>query len=144
MKFTDERFVPYLRLAEKYTMPVQVHTENDGLADPAFVAEVALLFPSVTFIMVHMGLNTDNGEAMDIIRANDNVYGDTCEVKNEKVIEAIKRCGSEKILFGTDAVVHGIDTYRRYMPLVDLIRQSCSPEEAENVLFKNCRQLYNL
>ncbi len=144
MKFTDERFVPYLRLAEKYNMPVQVHTENDGLADPAFVAEVALLFPSVTFIMVHMGLNTDNGEAIDIIRANENVYGDTCEVKNEKVIEAIKRCGSEKILFGTDAVVHGIDTYRRYMPLVDFIRKSFSLEEAENVLFKNCRRLYNL
>ena len=144
MKFTDRRFTSYLRLAEKYNMPVQVHTENDGLADPAFVAEVAPLFPSVIFIMVHMGLNTDNGEAIDIISSNDNVYGDTCEVKNEKVIEAIKRCGSEKILFGTDAVVHGIDTYRRYMPLVDLIRQSFSLEEAENVLFKNCRRLYSL
>jgi len=144
MKFTDKRFVPYLRLAQKYDMPVQVHTENDGLADPAYVAEVALLFPSVNFVMVHMGLNTDHGEAIDIIKANKNIYGDTCEVKREKVIEAIKKCGSEKILFGTDAVVHGIDTYERYLPLIDLIRQHCSEEEAENVLFRNCRRLYML
>ena len=144
MKFTDERFVPYLELAEKYNMPVQVHTENDGLADPAYLAEVARLFPSVRFIMVHMGLNTDNSEAMDIIRTNDNVYGDTCEVESGRVMEAIRECGSEKILFGTDAVVHGIDTYQRYMPLVDLIRKSCSVEDAENVLFKNCQRLYRL
>lgn len=144
IKFNESRFLPYLKLAEKYDMPVQVHTENDGLANPAYVAEVAGRFPSVKFTMVHMGLNTDNREAIDIIRTNGNIYGDTCEVKIDNVISAIKICGSEKILLGTDAIVHGIDTYERYMPLVDLIRKEFSREEAENILYRNCMRIYKV
>ncbi|MBN1388592.1 MAG: amidohydrolase family protein [Bacteroidales bacterium] len=144
IKFNDDRFIPYLRLAEKYNMPVQVHTEDDGLANPAYVTEVASVFPAVKFIMVHMGLNTGNGEAIDIIMNNDNVYGDTCEVKTENVIKAIKKCGSEKILFGTDAIVHGIDTYKHYLPVIENIKNNFSENEADNVLFRNCIRLYNI
>jgi predicted TIM-barrel fold metal-dependent hydrolase len=144
IKYTDSRFIPYIKLAEKYDMPVQVHTEDDGLANPAYMAEVAAQFRSVKFIMVHMGLNTGNGEAIDIIRNNDNIFGDTCEVKTENVIKSINECGSEKIMFGTDAIVHGIDTYERYLPLIESIRNEFSQEEADNVLFRNCIRLHNI
>ncbi|MEA1887409.1 MAG: amidohydrolase family protein [Bacteroidota bacterium] len=144
IRFRDDRFIPYLELAERYDLPVQVHTENDGLADTAYIAEIAVKFPSVKFIMVHMGLNTGNSEAINIISKYDNVYGDTCEVKIENVINAINECGSGKILFGTDAIVHGIDTYERYLPLIKTIRKNLSWDEAENVLFRNCIRLYKL
>jgi len=144
IKFTDDRFRPYLDLARKFNMPVQLHTENDGLSDPAFVAEMTALYPDVRFVMVHMGLGTHNSEAIGIIRNNDNVYGDTCEVKINNVIKAIIECGSEKILFGTDAIVHGVDTYEQYLPLIESIRNNFSKEEADNVLFRNCMRLYNL
>ncbi|MDT8402554.1 MAG: amidohydrolase family protein [Bacteroidales bacterium] len=144
IKFNDDRFIPYLALASRFKLPVQVHTEDDGLANPVYIAEVAARFRSVKFIMVHMGLNTGNGEAIDIIRNNDNIFGDTCEVKSDNVIKAIRECGSKKILFGTDAVVHGIDTYERYMILVEHIRNVFSKEEVENVLFRNCMRLYGI
>ncbi|HDZ42256.1 MAG TPA: amidohydrolase [Bacteroidetes bacterium] len=144
IKFIDDRFCTCLEMASKFKLPVQVHTENDGLADPVYIAEMAVRFPGISFIMVHMGLNTDNDEAINIIKDTDNIYGDTCEVKSEKVIEAIIKCGSEKILFGTDAVVNGIDTYAKYMPLVDLIRNTFSKEEAENVVFRNCMRIYKV
>ena len=79
-----------------------------------------------------------------IIRSRDNVYGDTCEVNTENVIKAINKCGSEKILFGTDAIVHGIDTYAMYMPLVEQIRKNFSKDQAENVLFRNCQRIFNV
>ena len=144
IKYTDDRFMPYIELAVKYNLPVQVHTENDGLSDPAFVAEMAALYPDIRFVMVHMGLGTDNSEAIGIIRNNSNVYGDTCEVKINNVIKAIDECGSEKILFGTDAVVHGIDTYQRYLPLIKSIRANFTGEEADNVLFRNSVRLYRI
>jgi len=144
IRFTDDRFKHYIRLAERYDLPVQVHTENDGLANPAYVYEVAVQFPSVNFVMVHMGLNTGNDEAIHFIRYNNNIYGDTCEVKTENVIKAINEFGSEKIMFGTDAIVHGIDTYGCYLKLIDSIRNQLSQEEADNVLFRNCQRLYNL
>ena len=144
IKFTDERFKPYLELTEKYDMPVQVHTENDGLSDPAYVGEQADKFPEIKFIMVHMGLNTDNSEAINIIKDHDNIYGDTCEVKTDNVIRAINECGSEKILFGTDAIVHGIDTYERYLPLIESIRSAFRRDDADKVMFKNCIRLYRI
>lgn len=144
IEFTDERFKPYLELAEKFDMPVQVHTENDGLSDPAYVVEQAGRFPEIKFIMVHMGLNTDNSEAINIIKDHDNIYGDTCEVKTDNVIRAINECGSEKILFGTDAIVHGIDTYARYILLTEHIWTILNKIQAENFLFRNCMRLYKI
>ncbi len=140
--FNDTRFQPYLKLADRLNMPVQVHTEKDGLSDPSYVAEVAAAFPDLDFVMVHMGLNTDNIEAIRIIRDNANIYGDTCEVGIDKVFEAVEVCGSEKILFGTDAVVHGTDTYARYQPLIDALRIRLSKKDADNILYANCLRLF--
>lgn len=142
IKFTDHRFRPYLDLARSFTMPVQVHTENDGFSNAEYVADIAGVCTDIDFVMVHMGLNTDNKEAIEIIRNHDNIYGDTCEVKHENVIRAIEECGSQKILFGTDAVVHGIDTYVRYLPLIELIRKTFPEEAGANVLFKNSKRLF--
>jgi len=144
MKFTDDRFRPYLDMARKFEMPVQVHTENDGFSDLKYVAEIASVYQDTDFVIVHMGLNTNNEEGIRIVQAHQNIYGDTCEVKHKNVIRAIDECSSEKILFGTDAIVHGIDTYAGYLPLVDRIRTNFSLEQAENVLFRNCQRIFNL
>lgn len=142
LMFTDKRFLPYLELADRLNMPVQVHTENDGRSDPAYVAEVAAGFPELDFVMVHMGLGTDNKEAINIIRDNANIYGDTCEVEIDNVFKAVDVCGSEKILFGTDAVVHGKDTYKRYQPLIDALRNRLDKKDAGNILYANCLSLF--
>ncbi|MBS0011459.1 MAG: amidohydrolase family protein [Bacteroidales bacterium] len=144
IKLTDDRFTPYLELAASFNLPVQVHTENDGLSNVNYVEDIAATYRDTDFVMVHMGLNTGNGDAMNIIKKYDNVYGDTCEVKHDNVIRAIRECGPDKILFGTDAIVHGIDTYARYMPLLELIRSNFSREEADNVLFRNCRRVFHV
>jgi len=142
MSFRDERFLPYLKLADNLSMPVQVHTENDGRSDPAFVEQVAADFPGLDFVMVHMGLNTDNTEAIRIIRDNANIYGDTCEVEIDNVFKAMEVCGSEKILFGTDAIVHGTDTYKGYLPLIHELRSRPDKNDADNILYENCLRLF--
>lgn len=140
--FNEARFQPYLELADRLRLPVQVHTEKDGLSDPVYIAEVAAGFPGLDFVMVHMGLGTDNSEAIDIIRDNANVYGDTCEVNIDNVFKAVEICGSEKILFGTDAVVRGVDTYERYQPLIEALRSRLDKTDADNILFGNCQRLF--
>ncbi len=140
--FNDVRFQPYLELADRLNMPVQVHTEKDGLSDPSYVAEAAAAFPDLDFVMVHMGLGTDNLEAINIIRDNANIYGDTCEVEIDNVFKAVEVCGSEKILFGTDAVVHGTDTYKRYQALIEALRSRLNKKDADNILYANCLRLF--
>ncbi|MFW9993984.1 MAG: amidohydrolase family protein [Candidatus Odinarchaeota archaeon] len=144
LPFTDGRYRPYLELACRFQLPVQVHTENDGNSNVRYVHEAALAYPEIPFVMVHMGLNSDNSEAINLIKKTDNLYGDTCEVEMERVLKAIDVAGSEKILFGTDSVVHGIDTYGRYLPLVKTIRENFAIEQASNVLENNSIRIHNL
>lgn len=144
LKFTDKRFWPYLEMAVRLNLPVEVHTENDGRSDVKYVGKMASLFPELKFIMVHMGMNTDNAEAISAINKFPNLYGDTCIVKHDNVIIAIRECGSDKIMFGTDSTVNGIDTYDRYLPLIDKIRNTFSEKDALNVLGLNCMTVFNL
>lgn len=144
LKFTDRKYYPYLEMAVELGLPVQIHTENDGRADVKFVEKMASIFPEINFVMVHMGLNTDNNEALLLIRNSSNIFGDTCVVKHENIIKAIKECGSEKILFGSDAIVNGIDTYERYFPLIEKIKNSFSEKETANVLGLNCFRIFSL
>jgi predicted TIM-barrel fold metal-dependent hydrolase len=144
LKFTDRKFYPYLEMAVNLGLAVQVHTENDGRSDVRFVGKIASIFPEIKFVMVHMGMNSDNNEAISLISNSANIYGDTCVVGHENVIKAIRECGSEKILFGTDSIVNGIDTYERYLPLIEKIRSTVSEKEASNVLGLNSMTLFNL
>lgn len=144
LKVTDRRYYPYLEMAVRLNLPVQIHTENDGRSDVRFVGKIASIFPELSFVMVHMGINTDNEEAIKLIAGTEKIFGDTCVVQHENVIKAINECGSEKILFGTDAVVNGIDTYERYLPLIENIRSVFSEKEASDVLGLNCIRIYHL
>jgi predicted TIM-barrel fold metal-dependent hydrolase len=144
LKFTDKRFYPYLEMAVRLNLPVQVHTENDGRSDVKFAGKMASVFPELKFVMVHMGMNSDNTEAISLIKSFPNLYGDTCVVKHDNVLKAIAECGSDKILFGSDSIVNGIDTYERYLPLVEQIKERYSEEDASKVLWKNCMTIFNL
>ena len=144
LKFTDRRYYPYLEMAVRLGLPVQVHTENDGRSDVKFVGKMASIFPELKFVMVHMGMNSDNSEALSFLRNSSNIWGDTCVVKHENVIKAIKVCGADKILFGSDSIVNGIDTYERYIPLIEKIKEAFPEKEAAKVLGLNCRTIFNL
>jgi uncharacterized protein len=144
LKFTDRKFYPFLEMAVNLGFPVQVHTENDGRSDIKFVGKIASIFPELKFVMVHMGMGTDNQEAISLIKNTSNIYGDTCVVKHENVIRAIMECGSDKIMFGTDAIVNGIDTYKNYIPLINKIKEIFSEREAKNVLSSNSMTIFNL
>jgi len=144
LKVSDKKLYPYLKVAKKYKLPVQVHTENDGKSNIKYLCEVLERSNDTIFVLVHMGLNTDNSEAIELIRNNDNLYGDTCLVEKRNVLKAIIECGSDKILFGTDAIVNGIDTYQEYLPVIEAIKKHFTKEEADNVLALNCKRIYGL
>jgi uncharacterized protein len=144
MKFTDRKFYPYLEMAVRLGLPIQVHTENDGRSDIKFVGKMASIFPELKFVLVHMGMDTDNLEAISLIKNAPNIFGDTCLVKHENVMKAIRECGSDKILFGTDSIVNGIDTYQKYIPLIEKIKETFSETDAKKVLGLNSMKIFSL
>ena len=111
ISFDDSRIEEYIKLSKKYNLAVVSHTASDNCSKPQKVYNMALKYPSVKFVMVHMGLETDNEEAINLIAKLPNLYGDTTWVNPKNAIKMIKVCGEDKLLFGTDNPIDGVDTY---------------------------------
>ena len=91
-----------------------------------------------------MGLGTDHKNSFKYISKLDNLYGDTTWVSYTDVIEAVKFCGSEKILFGTDNPVDGKDTLKAYQPTFSNLKNILKNEDYENVMYKNTKRLFKI
>lgn len=143
---------PYLELAERFDLPILVHTGTSPESTCQSVYECAVKHPNIKFILGHMGLGTDNSEAIKLIKKQQNLYGDTAWVPIESTVKAIKECGADKILFGTDNTIDGVDTlavnpfgerslYQQYFnELKELITQ----EEYAKLMYKNSIKLFKL
>ena len=152
ISFNSPQVEEYIKLAESFNLPMLVHTGNTTECSCMGVYEMAVKYPDVNFIMGHMGLGTDNHEAIELIKKQKNLYGDTAWVPLESTLLAIKECGIDKIMFGTDNPIDGLDTmglnpkgepslYQQYFnELKDLISQ----EEYEKLMYKNAIKFFNL
>lgn len=140
LPFTVENYRAYLDLCRELALPFCIHSQPDGYANIKLIAAAARQYPQVNFVAVHMELGTNHRAAMQMIRDCSNLYGDTTLVEPADVAAAMETCGSEKILFGSDAVVFGENSYARYAPLKELI----SGEAAEKLFCGNAQKLFGL
>lgn len=149
---TEKRVIPYLELAIKYHLAIVSHTGGCEAASPTHLYEAAKLYPSIPFVMVHMGLGSDNKEALELLGKADNLYGDTTWVPMETTIEAIKRYGSKKMLFGSDAPIDGLDTYfcnpkgerSIYQDYFHVLPEKIDTEAYEDLMYRNAVNLFGL
>lgn len=143
---TDARVEPYLTFAAERKLPVLVHSAADEWSQPKFVYEAAKANPTVNFIMAHMGLGTDNEEAVELIGSLPNIYGDTAWVKPESALKLIKKYGAHKLLFGTDNPIDGVDTYAHpfYKEYFNEFKNNVSPDDYKLIMHANAERLFNL
>ncbi|SCN25967.1 putative metal-dependent hydrolase of the TIM-barrel fold protein [Clostridium sp. N3C] len=141
---SDLKCEEYLKFAQKHKIPFVVHTAADEKSHVRHVYLMAKKYPDIDFVMVHMGLGTNNLEAIEYISQLDNLYGDTTWVSLENTLMAIKKCGSEKILFGTDSPIDGINTYDKYLELMEGLKKKLPKKDYENVMFRNAIKLFKL
>lgn len=152
VSINDDRLNPYIEFAIKHNLPFSIHTSSDEMSNPKEVYKAALKYPECKFIMVHMGLGTDNQEAIDYLEKCNNLYADTTWVSVKSTLEAIKRCGSDRILFGSDAPVDGVDTYycngagqrSLYQEYFNEFKELVSLDEYQKIMYKNAIKLFNL
>jgi predicted TIM-barrel fold metal-dependent hydrolase len=144
LRFKKENYIDYLKMCERLDWPVCIHTEQDGYSNVEYVYEVAKQFPNIKFVMVHMELSTDHRNAIQLIEKLPNLFGDTTLVDLQTVQKAITYCGSNKILFGTDAPVFGESSYKRYDNYLQQLKLFFSQEEIENVFYQNAKNIFHL
>ena len=152
LKFNSKEIEKYIKLAQKYSLPVLTHTGDTLCDDVNLVYEMAEKYRDVNFVMVHMGLGTDNSEAIELISKLDNLYGDTTWVSVESTLKFLEVCGDDKILFGSDAPIDGKDTYldngkgdrSLYQAYFNEFKDMVSKETYQKIMYKNAMKLFNI
>lgn len=148
----DDRLEPIYRLAAEYDLPIVSHTGGCEEARSVHLYHAAKRHPELSFVMVHLDLGTDNSEAIELLGKLPNLYGDTTWVPVKSTLEAVRRWGSEKILFGSDNPIDGRDTYLHnktgdrslYQEYFNEFRSMIPPEDYDNIMYKNAVRLFHL
>ena len=102
--------------------------------------------------MVHMGLGTDNSEAIELIQKLPNLYGDTTWVPVSSTLRLIEKAGIEKIMFGSDNPIDGPDTYlcnrtgdrSLYQQYFNELKEILSPDDYDRLMYKNASELFGI
>lgn len=152
LPFDDRKMEPYMELAKYFSLPVTVHTGGCDDASCQRVYNMALRHPDINFVMVHMGLGTDNKEAEELIGKLPNLYGDTTWVQMENTIRFINKNGDDHIFFGSDMPIDGKDTYRFNKTGDDSIYQDyfhklpylIPPESYEKLMCGNAKRIFGI
>lgn len=143
---------PYYEVAAKYNLPVLIHTGGIDEASAKYVYNAAKAHPEVNFIMGHLGLGTDNSEAIELASKLPNIYGDTAWVPVSSVLKFIEKCGEDRILFGSDSPIDGLDTYVQngvgepslYLQYFNDLKNMVSKETYDKIMYKNSAKLFNI
>lgn len=140
LPFNSKKYYPYFEMAQKYSLPVLIHTKESKFSKVSFVAETAEKFPKVNFILGHMSLGDSKTESFEIIKKYSNVYGDTAWVDYSDCQKAVNLGLGKKMLFGTDSPIASKDTYNDpyYIPYLK------NKQSIENIMYKNAKDLFNL
>ena len=148
----DPRVEAYYRLAAEYDLPIVSHTGGCEEARSVHLYNAAKMHPELNFVMVHMDLGTDNREALELLGRLPNLYGDTTWVPVSTTLEAIRRWGSGKMLFGSDSPIDGKDTYLHnrtgdrslYQEYFNEFRESVSADVYDDIMYRNAMKLFRI
>lgn len=148
----DEKLKPVYDLAHRFELPVVSHTGGCEEARSIHLYNAAKANPDINFVMVHMDLGTDNSEAIKLLGKLPNLYGDTTWVPVKSTLKAVKKWGSEKIMFGTDNPIDGKDTLLHnpagqrslYQEYFNEFKQMISKDDYDNIMYKNALKVFRL
>jgi len=106
---TDTGFEPLWEYAHRHCLPILLHTWEGNLVTPAMLEDIAPAYPNAIFILGHSGGgNKGRREAEELALRNGNVFLEFCGSFTASIPyeETVRRVGSSRVLFGTDAMFH--------------------------------------
>ena len=141
----DKKCEPFIEIARKYNLPILVHTALDEKSAISHLEKAANKFKNVNFIAAHLELGSDNHFALKVLARNPNIYGDLAWVKPENLLYAKVLNILDKIMFGSDNPIDGLDTYQNSF-YQDYFNNSINltKDELEKIMYKNALKIYNL
>jgi len=128
----DEIVHPLIELCEEFEVPVYFHTGTPVSAMPFQLAYLAREFPNVQFIMGHMGYSDFWYDAVPAAEKATNIILETSHIWTDIILEAYRRIGSDRIVFGTDAPISDPE-----IELKKIISMRIREDEKEKILGGN-------
>ena len=154
---SDSSLYPYYRLAQKYQIPVGIHTGGAGpnhgspnfsweLGNPALLRKLLTDFPNLKIWIMHGG-DQYFREAIELMKANPQVYADISVLCNPEIVpadrftstmQAFLDAGLEnRLLFGSDnapieKAIHAVDGL---LMLTD--------QQKQKIFFKNAEVFFS-
>lgn len=145
LRITSPKLKPYLELMRQEHFPMLVHTAQDKYSDVFYLGLVAAENPDLSFVAAHMQLCSDNHSALQVLKDHPNVYGDTAWVNIKIAKKVLTEIGDNRILFGTDNPIDGIDTLNNPMYEAYLRNKVKLPGKLyHNLMYRNASQLFNI
>jgi uncharacterized protein len=154
----DEILHPVYELAGEFDVPVMIHsgdtyspTGKIKYSHPIHVDDVAVDFPSVKFVICHLG-NPWTRDTMEVVYKNENVYTDISglvlgnftdrfEVFMRKQLQEMVLFGVDpnSLLYGTDWPISTMETYLKFMNELKL-----PLNEKKKIFWENGAKLFKL
>ena len=125
------------KVIEKQNIPLLIHTrkENNDNSDPDRLLALVEKYKGINFIFGHFANAVES--VIEKAKSSPNLFLETSIVSSPKIIEmAVKKCGSEKILFGSDFPYSDQE-----LELQKVLRSEISSRDKENILYRNALTL---
>ena len=106
---TSPGYIPMWKYADKYHLPILIHTWDDSYNSPAMLRDVAGKYPGATFLLGHSGGGTrGRNEAEELALANPNVMLEFCGsfTAPKPFEDSMKTVGINRVVFGSDTEAH--------------------------------------
>ena len=111
-------------------------------SDIKYVVNAAKKYPKTLFVMAHMDISSDDcEEALQAVRDNENICGDTSWVKLDAVKKAAQMGIDHKMMFGTD---NPIDNKDRYMDVYYVDYYTLEEPYMKGVMYDNAKKVFNI
>ena len=140
----DDRLIyPLLDVCREARVPALFHCASDEYSAPARFRRVAADYPDVPIILAHMNMFGSARDAVAVAEDFNNVYLDTSWVRPERVVEAMRSVGADRVLWGTDAPLGGSGHYQRDRAR-EYLEKHATSMECEAVMWSNAACLFSL
>jgi len=145
LRMTSPKMKPYLELAREFRLPLIVHTAKDRYSDVRFLALAARANPDLVFVAAHLQLCSDNLSAIAEMKVTPNLYADTAWVEMRKAKKVLTEIGENRIMFGTDNPIDGVDTLNNPMYQAYFRNKVKLPGHLySNLMYRNATLLFKL
>ena len=111
----DGTVFPLLNVLRDHALPVYVHTGHYEHSTPWQLADIAMRYPRINFIMGHCGSTDFKGDAVTATLAVDNIYLESSLARSFVFRGMLKQVGHHKGIMGSSAPLNPLEFEWRKM-----------------------------